>query len=75
MVLHLAASNDLLAKWFDVPVDTITWIYRVLVFVLPLLFGYVTYRLMKALNYSGVDRFREMPLSALKLRGPSSATR
>lgn len=69
-VLHLAASNDLLAKWLHAPVDTITWIYRVLVFVLPIVFGYLTYRLMKALRFSGVERFRDMPLSALRAKAP-----
>jgi ubiquinol-cytochrome c reductase cytochrome b subunit len=70
-VLHLSASNDLLAKWLDFPVDTITWIYRIAVFVVPLVLGYVTYRLMKALKLSGVERFRDMPLGALRLREPT----
>jgi ubiquinol-cytochrome c reductase cytochrome b subunit len=69
-VLHFSASNDLLAKWLHAPVDTITWIYRVLVLVLPIVLGYLTYRLMKALRFSGVERFREMPLSAFRLRDP-----
>ena len=68
--LHLAASNDLVAKWLHAPVDTITWIYRVAVLVLPVIAGYVTYRLMRALRFSGVDRFRQMPMSALRLREP-----
>jgi ubiquinol-cytochrome c reductase cytochrome b subunit len=69
-MLHLAASNDLLATWLHAPVDTITWIYRVLVLVLPIVLGYITYRLMNALRFSGVERFRDMPLRALRLRTP-----
>jgi ubiquinol-cytochrome c reductase cytochrome b subunit len=70
-VLHLSASNDLLAKWLTFPVDTITWVYRIAVLVLPPIVGYVTYRLMKALKLSGAERFRDMPLKALGLREPT----
>jgi ubiquinol-cytochrome c reductase cytochrome b subunit len=56
-VLHLAASNDLLAKWLAVPVVNVTWAFRALLVVAPPLVGYVTYRLMKALKLSGADRF------------------
>ncbi|HWL65717.1 MAG TPA: cytochrome b, partial [Actinomycetota bacterium] len=66
IVLHLAASNDLLAKALDVPVDRVTTVYRILLFVVPVVGGYVTHRLMKALARSGADRFMEMPLDALK---------
>jgi ubiquinol-cytochrome c reductase cytochrome b subunit len=67
-VLFLAASNDLIAKWLAVPVDVVTWAYRVLVIVLPPVVAYVTYRFMKGLKQSGVDRFSHMPLSALKTK-------
>jgi ubiquinol-cytochrome c reductase cytochrome b subunit len=67
-VLHFAGSNDLLAKWLQVPVDRVTWIYQILVFALPVVSGYVTYRLMKALRLSGAERFRDMPLRALRSR-------
>ena len=70
-VLFLAASNDLVAKWFAVAVEDVTLIYQLLLLVLPAMFGWGTYRLMKALAYSGVERFREMPLSALRSKGPS----
>jgi ubiquinol-cytochrome c reductase cytochrome b subunit len=63
-VLHLAASNDLLAKWLQVPVDAVTTAYRIALFALPPLVGYGIYRLMRALSTSGVDRVRDLPLSS-----------
>jgi hypothetical protein len=41
------------------------FIFQVLVIVSPIIAGWVTYRLMKALQASGADRFGYMPLSAL----------
>jgi ubiquinol-cytochrome c reductase cytochrome b subunit len=64
-VMFFAASNDLLAIWFDLPVLAVTVVFRVLLFVLPPGVGYVVYRLMKALAASGARRFTEMPLRAL----------
>lgn len=72
VVMFLAASNDLLAKWLDLEVELVTWAYRVAVIVLPVIAGFVTYRLMKALLLSGADTFREMPLSALRLKQPAA---
>jgi ubiquinol-cytochrome c reductase cytochrome b subunit len=71
LVLFFAASNDLVAKWFAISVEDVTLIYRILVLVLPALLGWATYRVMKALSFSGVERFREMPLAALRLKEPS----
>ncbi len=73
VVLHFAASNDLLARWLRVPVETVTWGYRIALLVLPPVIGYLTHRLMNALALSGADRFRDMPLSALRrpARGPT----
>ncbi len=65
VVIHFAASNDLIAKWLVVPVETVTWWFRVLTFALPLIVGYVVYRLMRALAASGADRLVHMPLGAL----------
>jgi ubiquinol-cytochrome c reductase cytochrome b subunit len=64
--LFFAASIDLLAKWMRVSVHTMLFIFQVLVIVSPLVAGWVTYRLMKALQASGVDRFGHRPWSALK---------
>ena len=70
VVLHFAASNDLVATFLKVPVESVTNTYRILLFALPPVAGYVTHRLMKALALSRAERFTEMPLSALRL-GPS----
>ena len=72
VVMFLAASNDLLAKWFDLEVDQVTWAYRVAVIALPVVAGWVTYRLMKALLFSGAENFRDMPFAALRLKKPAS---
>jgi ubiquinol-cytochrome c reductase cytochrome b subunit len=64
--MFFAASIDLLAKWLRVSVHTMLFIFQVLVIVSPIVAGWVTYRLMKALQASGADRFGHMPLSALR---------
>jgi ubiquinol-cytochrome c reductase cytochrome b subunit len=65
VVLHFSASNDLLAKELKIAVESVTFAYRILLLVLPPLFAYATFRLMKALAASHVERFVEMPLAAL----------
>jgi ubiquinol-cytochrome c reductase cytochrome b subunit len=62
VVLFLGGSNDLMAKWFSVPVETITWVLRIAVVVTPLAAGAVTYWLMNAYKQSGADRFTKVPL-------------
>ena len=64
-VLFFSASNDLIAKSLAVPVDTVTTIFFVVLFVLPPVFGFVIYRLMRGLRNSESDRFTEMPLRAV----------
>ena len=64
--MFFAASIDLLPKWMRVSVHTMLFIFQVLVIVSPIVAGWVTYRLMKALQASGADRFGHMPLSALR---------
>ncbi|MGH9166342.1 MAG: cytochrome bc1 complex cytochrome b subunit [Acidimicrobiia bacterium] len=66
VVLHLAASNDLIAKRFGLDVNAVTLFFQVALLVLPPLIGYATYRLMRGLARSGADRLSEMPLSALR---------
>jgi len=73
-VLLAAGSNDLIAKWFQVPVESITWMFRVLLFVLPLVVGFVTHRLMRSLKLSGAGSFSTMPGSALSRRQGRLAT-
>jgi ubiquinol-cytochrome c reductase cytochrome b subunit len=75
-VLFFGASNDIVAKWLGASVLTLTNIFIVLLFVLPVLTGVITYRLMKALAASGAARFSEMPLRALRNpRGDRSRAR
>jgi ubiquinol-cytochrome c reductase cytochrome b subunit len=75
VVLHFAASNDLLAKELNVAVESVTLAYQVLLGVLPPLFAYLTFRLMKALALSGAEHFTEMPIDALGLDGPKQRKR
>ena len=51
-VLLLAGSNDLAAKWLQIPVEWVTWPLRVLIVVMPIGVGFAMYRLMKALAAS-----------------------
>ncbi|HLW17379.1 MAG TPA: cytochrome bc complex cytochrome b subunit [Actinomycetota bacterium] len=62
IVLFLAGANDLMAKWFSVPVETITWVLRIGVIVTPLVTGAVTYWLMNAYKLSGAEQFTKVPL-------------
>lgn len=65
IVLLLAGSNDLIAKWLLVPVQDVTNTFRLLLFALPAITGLLTYLLLKALVRSGADRLTRMPVSAL----------
>jgi quinol---cytochrome-c reductase cytochrome b subunit len=69
VLLQLAGSNDLIAHRFSASVATISWAFRILVPVVPLILGYATYRLMTALKASSVERFAELPLGAVVKRG------
>ena len=44
---------------------TVTWIFRISVLVLPPLFGYCAYRLMKGLQVSRAEHFSTVPLDAV----------
>ncbi|MEA2461698.1 MAG: ubiquinol-cytochrome c reductase cytochrome b subunit [Actinomycetota bacterium] len=67
-VLFFAASNDYLAKVLDVPVAVITNVFRVAVFALPVLVGWLVYRLMKGLSTSGASNLLHVPASAFRRR-------
>ena len=71
VVLFVAGSNDLLAKWFNVPVDAVTWVLRVMVLALPVLTGLLAHRAMTAYASSGASRFSKVPLASF--RNPRSA--
>lgn len=65
LVLFAAASNDLLAHWFGMDIETVTWIFRVLLIALPPVVAFVTLRLCRGLRDAGEVRITRMPLSAL----------
>ncbi|HEX2030731.1 MAG TPA: ubiquinol-cytochrome c reductase cytochrome b subunit [Actinomycetota bacterium] len=60
-LLFLAASNDVVAKTFAVPVAAVTVAFQVLVLVLPMLVGVVTFRLMRRLRDSGAPDLLQVP--------------
>ena len=72
VVLFLAGSNDLIAKWFGMPVETVTWVLRIGVIVVPVVAGYVMYWLMSAYRRSGASQFTKVPLAYFRhpRRGP-----
>jgi ubiquinol-cytochrome c reductase cytochrome b subunit len=67
-VLFLAASNDYVAKVLGVPVGTVTNVFRVLVFVLPALLAWITYRTMIALGVSEAPNIWHVPAKAFRRR-------
>ena len=66
LVLLLAGSNDLLARWVGADVGDVTVMFRWLVVVLPVVAGTVTYVLLKSLAESGADRLSEMSVTAVR---------
>jgi len=65
-VLFAAASNDLLAHWFALDIETVTTVFRVLSLVLPPIVGYVTLRVCRGLRNAGDVRLLQMPVSAMR---------
>ena len=64
VVLHFAASNDLLAKTFLVSVSAVTWAFRILVVTLPVLVGAITYAWLSAVHRSEAEGVLRVPLAA-----------
>jgi len=60
-VLLFGGVNDLVAKWFQLPVEWVTWTLRIMGIVLPILVGWRTYRLMVALRLDAWERARHAP--------------
>jgi ubiquinol-cytochrome c reductase cytochrome b subunit len=63
VVLFLGGSNDLMARWFTVPVDTITWVLRIATVVAPIVAGLIARRFMTAYTRSGAEKFSKVPLA------------
>jgi hypothetical protein len=77
-VLLFGGLNDLVAKWFQLPVEAVTWTLRILGIVLPILVGWLTYRLMVALGTDARERVRharpEPALAAAGAAGPGAGS-
>jgi ubiquinol-cytochrome c reductase cytochrome b subunit len=63
IVLLFAASNDVIARMFQVPVLAMTVAFRIALFVIPLLVAFVIYRWFKAVKISGADGVMEVSLT------------
>jgi ubiquinol-cytochrome c reductase cytochrome b subunit len=64
VVLFFAGGNDVIAARFDLSVNAVTYVFRVLVFVLPVISGIVAYRLCREL--AARDRAAEERLALLE---------
>ena len=75
-VLLFGGLNDLVAKWFQLPVEAVTWTLRILGIVLPILVGWLTYRFMVELGTDARERVRhahpEPALAAAGAAGPGA---
>jgi ubiquinol-cytochrome c reductase cytochrome b subunit len=58
-VLTLAAGNDVLAFVFNIPVEAITWFFRLAILVLPPLAGYAGYRIATELTAGDLHPLRK----------------
>ena len=73
--LFAAASNDLVAHWFELDIATVTWFFRVLVLVLPPIVALLTFLVCRALRDGGDVRLTHLPLSSVWRSGTRSANR
>jgi ubiquinol-cytochrome c reductase cytochrome b subunit len=56
-ILTLAGGNDVLALMFNIPVEAITWFFRIAVLVGPVVGGYVAYRIARDLRDGATPAF------------------
>ena len=52
-LLTIAGGNDVLALTFNVPIEAMVWFLRISLFVIPVLGGFITYRVCTELQSSG----------------------
>jgi ubiquinol-cytochrome c reductase cytochrome b subunit len=64
-VLFFAASNDVMARLFHVSVTGVTWVFRILVLVLPPVVGFAVYRFMRGAKLIGAESLLQVPFSAI----------
>jgi ubiquinol-cytochrome c reductase cytochrome b subunit len=62
VVLFLAGGNDVIAAHFDLSVNSVTYAFRTLLFVLPVVAGVITYRLCKELSARDHSRKEQLAL-------------
>ncbi len=66
VVLFVAASNDIIARWLRVRVEMVTVTFQVLVLVTPPIVGFVTYRVCRAMVASDAPGLTHVPLRAFR---------
>jgi ubiquinol-cytochrome c reductase cytochrome b subunit len=66
VVLFLAASNDFIARVFEIPVGMVTGAFRVLLFVVPTICAWVVYHFMRALATSDASNMFHVPLRSMR---------
>jgi ubiquinol-cytochrome c reductase cytochrome b subunit len=77
-LLLLSASDDVVADWFQVPVNSVVWTYRILVLVLPPVAAVLSFLLARALrSVAGgfADLTRPDLRAALRRRSKSTTQR
>jgi ubiquinol-cytochrome c reductase cytochrome b subunit len=62
LVLFFAASNDIVARMFQIPVVGVTWAFRIALLTLPLLVALVVHRLFRAVKVSRSEDLLHVPL-------------
>ena len=68
VVLFVAGGNDVIAARFDLSVNLVTYVFRCSLFVLPVVVGFVTYRLCKELSARDPTAGRRGQLGAARRR-------
>ena len=57
-LLTIAGGNDVLALTFNVPIEAMVWFLRIGLFVIPVIGGFITYRLCTEMQESGAQPAR-----------------
>lgn len=75
VVLFLAGSNDLIARWFGISVTVVTWVFRIGTVLAPIVVGLIAYRAMTALAASRAEKFSTVPMRFFLRPRPARAER
>ena len=71
IMLFFSASNDLYARWLQLSIGAVTAFLQWVTVIVPLVVGYLTYKICRGLSVSGAPRFSHMPASAMRHRRPA----